>query len=134
MNVIAISGNLTAEPELKTTQNGLSVCSFTVAVKRPHTKDKTDFIDCVAWKEKAEFLTRYFRKGSRVEVAGHIETRIYGQEGAKRKATELICEDISFGGKKEDGNESQDAPAPSYSSAPSEGNFEEISGDDDLPF
>lgn len=134
MNVIAISGNLTAEPELKTTQNGLAVCSFTIATKRPHTKDKTDFIDCVAWKEKAEFLTKYFGKGSRVEVVGHLETRIYGQEGGKRKATELICEDISFGSKKEENSEIRSAPTPSYSTARSDGNFEEISDDNDLPF
>ena len=61
MNIAAFTGNLTADPELKTSQNGDSVCAFTIAVKRPHSKDKVDFIDCVAWREKAEFISTYFR-------------------------------------------------------------------------
>ena len=129
MNVSGITGNLTADPELKTTQNGESVCAFTVAVKRPHSKDKTDFIDCVAWRERAEFVSRYFRKGKKIEISGYLTTRIYGNEGAKRKATELICEDISFGGKKEDDS----SPTAQAENTMPEG-FEEVSGDDDLPF
>lgn len=128
MNVTGITGNLTADPELKTTQNGDSVCAFTVAVKRPHSKDKTDFIDCVAWRDRAEFVSRYFRKGKKIEISGYLTTRVYGNEGAKRKATELICEDISFGGKKED-----DSPAPAQAENTVPEGFEETS-DDDLPF
>ena len=128
MNVTGITGNLTADPELKTTQNGDSVCAFTVAVKRPHSKDKTDFIDCVAWRDRAEFVSRYFRKGKKIEISGYLTTRVYGNEGAKRKATELICEDISFGGKKED-----DSPAPAQAENTVPEDFEETS-DDDLPF
>ena len=70
MNVVAISGRITSDPELKQTQDGTSVCRFSVAVRRPNVKDKTDFIDCIAWRQKAEFVSRLFRKGQRIEVTG----------------------------------------------------------------
>ncbi len=130
MNISGFSGNLTQTPELKTTQSGKSVCSFTVAVRRPHTKETTDFIDCVAWERLAEFVTRYFQKGSRVEVSGFLTTRTYGTEGNRRKATELVCEDINFGGSKKDDEGNQASQATSQQSD----GFEEISDDDDLPF
>lgn len=135
MNIAGITGNLTADPELKTTQSGISVCSFTVAVRRPHTKDTTDFIDCVAWKEKAEFITKYFSKGKKIEISGYLTTRVYGKEGAKRKATELICDTVGFGGKKEDSFSS--SPAPAQNPVPEAGQndgFAPLPLDDDLPF
>ena len=128
MNVAAFSGNLTADPELKTTQSGKSVCSFTVAVKRPGVKDTTDFIDCVAWEKRAEFLCNYFHKGSRIEVSGVMTTRTYGNEGAKRKATELKCDEIGFGERKRDDDQQ------AVHTAPAGGDFEDITDDDDLPF
>ena len=127
MNIAAFTGNLTADPELKTSQNGDSVCAFTIAVKRPHSKDKVDFIDCVAWREKAEFISTYFRKGKKIEVSGYFTTRIYGNEGSKRKATELTCDFVGFGERKEEPSkdkENEDTP---------EG-FKEVSVNDDLPF
>lgn len=133
MNIAGITGNLVADPELKTTQSGQSVCSFAVAVKRPHTKDKTDFIDCVAWKEKAEFICKYFSKGKKIEISGYISTRIYENEGSKRKVTEIICETVGFGGKKED----SPSPAPAQHSASEEDHrdgFTPLPLDDDLPF
>lgn len=126
MNIIAITGNLTSDPEVKMTQNGDSVCSFTVAVKRPHTKDKTDFIDCVAWKNKAEFVGKYFSKGKKIELSGYISTRVYESQGTKRKATELICEDVSFGGKKDDEPKATDRDLSD--------SFEEELNDDGVPF
>lgn len=129
MNVVGITGNFVADPELKTTQNGDSVCSFTIAVKRPHTKDKTDFVDCVAWREKAEFISRNFTKGMKIEVSGYITTRIYGKEGAKRKASEIICDEINFGERK-----SVSASTPS-GAASQNNDFAEIpENSDDLPF
>ena len=68
MNVAAYTGRLVDTPELKATNSGVSVNSFTIAVKRPFAKDKSDFIDCVAWKEKAEFICNYFQKGMKIEV------------------------------------------------------------------
>lgn len=131
MNIIAISGNLTATPELKTTQNGVAVCSFSVAVRRPRVKDTTDFINCVAWRSAAEFVSRYFQKGQRIEVAGILTTRSFeDKNGNKRTAYEVLCDDISFGDRKSTETE---APRPAFSNATS-ADFEEIAGDEDLPF
>lgn len=133
MNFAGITGNLTADPELKTTQNGESVCGFTVAVKRPHTKDKTDFIDCVAWGNKAEFVTRYFSKGKKIEISGYFSTRLYEYKGEKRKSTELICDDVGFGGKKEDAPSPASAQSVANVGAQADG-FTQMPLDDDLPF
>ena len=135
MNVAGITGNLTSTPELKTTNSGISVCSFTVAVKRPKTKDKTDFVDCVAWRETAEFIANHFSKGQKIEISGYITTRIYGQEGNKRKATELVCEDVSFGGKKE--NDTPPLPQTQQQASDKQtvnSNFTDLPLNDDLPF
>lgn len=87
MNSINISGRITNSLELKSTQSGTSVCSFTVAVDRPAVKGKTDFIDCVAWRHKAEFVSKYFQKGDPIEVTGCLTTRNYeDKNGNKRKA------------------------------------------------
>ena len=102
--------------------------AFTVAVDRPGVKDKTDFIDCVAWEKKAEFVCRYFKKGKRIEASGVLTTRTYEKDGQKRKATELRCDQVFFGDSKpEDG---QPVPQPSGGDT-----FQEMmDGDDDLPF
>lgn len=75
MNSVNISGRLTKDPELKTTQSNISVCSFGVAVDRPGVKDKSDFIDCVAWRNTAEFVNKYFAKGDPIEITGTLTTR-----------------------------------------------------------
>ena len=75
MNSISISGRLTKDPELRRTQSGTAVCSFSVAVDRPGVKDKTDFIDCVAWDKRAEFVSKYFLKGDPIEVNGVLTRR-----------------------------------------------------------
>ena len=153
LNVAAIMGRLTADPELRHTQNDIAVTSFTVAVDRSYaragTERQTDFIDVVAWRHTAEFVCKYFQKGSMIAVTGSIQTRNYeDRQGNKRKAFEIVASDVSFtGSKRESGSagggsyESAPAPrpaafsepAPAYSSGSSE-DFEEILGDDDLPF
>lgn len=100
LNKVIIAGRLTAAPELKTTPGGVSVCSFGVAVNRPAGKDgahSADFIDCVAWRQSAEFLARYFTKGSSVCVVGRIQTRTWTDNGGqKRRATEVMADEITF--------------------------------------
>jgi len=108
LNVAAIMGRLTADPELKSTHDGVYVCSFTVAVERNYVKQgeerQADFIDVVAWKKQAEFVSKYFRKGSMISVNGSIQTRLWeDKNGNKRKSTEIIADQISFcGGKTEE--------------------------------
>ena len=104
MNIVAIMGRLTADPELRTTQSGTSVTSFTVAVDREFKKDETDFLNVVAWRQTADFITRYFRKGKMIAIVGSIQTRVYeDKNGNKRTATEIIAEKASFCGDKNEG-------------------------------
>ena len=105
LNKAIIMGRLVADPELKTTGAGTSVCSFTVAVDRRFVKQgeerQTDFIDCVAWRTTAEFLAKYFTKGRMVNVVGSIQKRNWeDKEGNKRQTTELIADEINFCGDK----------------------------------
>ena len=142
LNVVAEMGRFTDHPELKYTPDNTAVCSFTLAVPRPHSKDKTDFINFEAWRNTAEFISKYFQKGSMIAVTGSIQTRNYeDKNGNKRTAVEVLVDQASFcGSKAETGtgnfNQSYAPPqpaAPSFSTG-SDGDFEEISGDDDLPF
>ena len=101
MNIVTLMGRLTAEPELKTTQSGLNYCRFTVAVDRPTSKDKdkerkTDFISCVAWRTTAEFICKYFSKGSRIALNGNIQTGSYEKDGQKTYTTDVIAEKVYF--------------------------------------
>ena len=149
-NKVIIGGRLTADPELKQTQSGVSVCSFTVAVNRRFQSksadaQQTDFINVVAWRQGAELVSRYFRKGSSICVTGSIQTRKYqDKDGNNRVSTEVVADEISFVDSKGESSASQGrfgAPytpenyAPSFSSqdeaAPQ---FMEMSGEDDLPF
>lgn len=102
MNQCAISGHLTRDPELRYTQTGVPVVSFTVAVDRPGETEKTDFIRC--WRTRAEFVDKYFRKGQRIECCGPITTRSYDKDGEKRTVTELRCDYVNFGERKRDGD------------------------------
>lgn len=142
INNSVIMGRLTATPELKSTPSGTEVSSFTIAVERNYAKQgeerQTDFIDCVAWRNTAEFITRYFQKGDMIAVTGYIQTRNYeDKNGNKRKATEIVVNQASFCGNK-GGNQSNQGsytpPAESPSYQPTGGDFEEIGADDDLPF
>lgn len=126
MNGIAISGRLTRDPELRYTQNKTPVCSFRVAVDRPGAKGKTDFLDCVAWEKKAEFVAKNFKKGKWIEVSGVITTRDYEKNGEKRTATELRADQVGFGGSAKPEGEGKEAWPPG------DGAFSET--DEECPF
>lgn len=142
LNCVTLMGRLTADPELRTTTTGRSVCTFSMAVERSYAKAgeqrQTDFINIVAWENTANFISRYFAKGSMIAIQGSIQTRPYeDKNGNKRTAFEVIAREVSFcGSKAETGTTAPvtaAAPAPAYQTAvPSD--FEEITDDDDLPF
>ncbi len=127
LNSVIIMGRLTADPELRTTTSGLSVTSFTVAVDRNYRSGderQTDFINCVAWRATADFVTRYFRKGQMIAVQGSLQVRNYeDKNGNKRTAYDVVADNVSFcGSKSESGNNfgaqrQESAPAVSYQSA-----------------
>lgn len=98
MNRIVLIGRLAADPELKTTQSGLSVTSFAIAVDRKGSTDKvTDWIDIVAWRKTADFICKYFRKGSPIVIEGNLQTRMWeDKDGKKRKTVEVIAESVEF--------------------------------------
>lgn len=104
LNVAIIMGRLTAAPELRTTASGLSVTSFSVAVDRSYKageERQTDFINVVAWRQTAEFVSRYFQKGSMIAVRGRIQQRNYeDKNGNKRTAFEIVADEVSFCGSK----------------------------------
>ena len=155
MNKVILMGRLTSDPELRYTPNDTAVTSFTLAVERSYVKSGTDrqvdFIDVVVWRQTAEFVCKYFSKGRMMAVTGSIQTRNYeDKQGNKRKAFEIVANDVSFADSKRDSSGSAPGsydsapavqqrpaaysePAPAYSSGSNE-DFEEILGDDDLPF
>lgn len=110
LNKSFICGRFTRDPELKSTQAGTSVVSFSVACDRDfkgeNEERKTDFINCVAWKGTAEFISKYFRRGSMAIIEGRLETRTWDDaEGKKRTATEVIVNNICFGESKKEVSE-----------------------------
>lgn len=108
MNIIAVSGRMTKDPELRYTTSQKAFVSFCIAVDRPGQKDKTDFVDCIAWEKKAEFISRFFRKGQRIEVSGVLTTRNFEKNGEKRKVAEVRCDNVFFGdSKKEDSDQTK---------------------------
>lgn len=158
LNVVVLTGRLVADPELKTTQSGNSVCTFRVAVDRSYAPQgeerKADFITVTAWRKTAEFVSKYFQKGSMISVQGRLETRQYqDKNGNNRTATEVLAAEVGFCGSK-----AADKPAvrdfdkqtekftseakASYSAPQAAQNFSqgsvddfaEITDDGDLPF
>lgn len=121
LNRVIIMGRITHDLELKQTPNGVSVLSFSVAVERNFAKQgeerQADFIDCVAWRQTAEFISKFFGKGRMIALEGEIQTRTYqDKDGNNRKATEIIVSQASFTGEKKEGNNgyaNNSAPAPS---------------------
>ena len=149
LNKVILGGRLTSDPELKQTQSGVPVVSFSIAVNRRYqsksaegTQQQTDFINIVAWRQTAEFISRYFRKGSAICVTGSIQTRNWqDQQGQKRTTTEVVADEAMFVDSKNESNNAGGAystdtyNAPSYSSSPASApKFEELKTDDDLPF
>lgn len=144
LNHIVIMGRLARNPELRHTQTGTSVASFTLAVDRDF-KDKntgeraTDWIDVVAWRQTGEFVSRYFSKGRMAVVEGRLQIRDWtDKEGNKRRTAEVVADNVYFGDSKRDGdsaNTSASYQEPGYGALPEQDQFSEIADDDgDLPF
>ena len=142
INKVIILGNISTEIELNQTQSGLSVCSFNVAVNRfaKEGEKKADFFPVVAWREKAEFVSRNFTKGQAIAVVGRLENREWtDKQNNKRISTEIIADEISFAGGKENASKRVES-APMASHIPTayaqtqSAQFEEIPTDQGLPF
>ena len=156
LNVVAIMGRLVADPELRTTQNGTNVCSFRIACDRNFARQgeqrQADFIDIVAWRQQAEFVSKYFQKGSLIAIEGSLQTRQYqDKNGNNRTAVEVVANNISFAGAKtadkptassyeqqtrnyvQQAKAAQNAPQPAYTQG-SMDDFSVINDTDDLPF
>lgn len=136
LNKVILMGRLTRDPELKTTASDISVCSFTVAVDRRFQKSgeerQADFINVVAWRQNAEFVSRYFSKGRMINVVGSLQTRTYDDaEGKKRYVTEVVADEINFCGDKKTDSQSNDSF--DNDSFESQG-FASFGTNDDLPF
>lgn len=136
-NLVVLTGRLTADPELKTTPSGVSVTSFSIAVERRYKQGEdrqADFINIVAWRAAAEFITKYFKKGSLIGIEGSIQTRKYtDKSGNNRIAFEVVVNNVQFVESKKADTETQDSGA-SFTNADT-ADFAELSGiDDDLPF
>lgn len=133
LNKIVLMGRLTKDPELRSTPSNASVANFTIAVDRDYKaqngEKETDFIDIVAWRNTAEFVSKYFRKGRVAVVEGRLQIRSWtDKEGNKRRTAEVVADNVYFGDSKKDDSGSHDAQmAPSNS-------FAEIEDDGDLPF
>ena len=141
LNCAVIMGRLTSDPELKKTPSGVSVVRFNVAVDRNYAKQgeekKTDFLKIVVWRQAAEFVCRYFSKGSMIAVQGAIETGSYEKDGVKHYTFEIKADNVSFcEGKKSDGqsnNSPQTEPQATESTFNAD-DFTALADDDDLPF
>ena len=154
LNVIALMGRLVADPELRHTPNGIATCTFRIAVDRNFVRAgeerKADFIDIVAWRSTAEFVSKYFTKGSMAAVSGRLQIRDWtDREGGKRRSAEVVADNVYFGeSKRRDGGDTSRPAAPSasapahrssyggYDNVPQGGSaFSELDDDDgDLPF
>lgn len=136
MNKVILVGNLTKDPEFITTNNGISVCRFTIAVNRKFKNEDgnydSDFINCVAWRNTADFVSKYSHKGNKVGVSGSIQTRTYdAQDGSKRYVTEVVVDDVElYTPKSENDNKPQTEASKKQETMQK---FEPID-DDNLPF
>ena len=137
INKVILMGRFTADPELKKTGDGVSVIRFTVAVNRPKQKDKeraADFISCVAFRQTAEFISKYFRKGSAIIVFGTIRTGFYEKDGTRIYTTDVFADEVNFGESRQADNGATDtAPATGGSVSAGQGDIAYID-DGDLPF
>ena len=99
MNKVILMGRLTHDPEMRQTPNGVNLARFSIAINRRFQRDQTDFINCTAWRQTADFICRYFQKGSMIAVVGSIQTRSWdGQDGKKQYATEVVVDEAYFTG------------------------------------
>lgn len=138
LNKVVLMGRITAEPELKTTNSGVSVVSFNIAVDRNYCKQseerETDFINIVAWRNTAEFICKYFAKGQLIVLEGSLQTRTYqDRDGNNRTVTEVVADNVFFTGDKREKNNTQATPEPQPANY-EQNDFEELPDNDDLPF
>lgn len=128
LNHIVLMGRLTRDPELRTTQSGVNVASFTIACERDFAQNgerEADFLNCVAWRGTGEFVSKYFRKGSMIVVSGRLGIRKWDdRNGNKRESPEITCDSVYFGESKERSAEKSYQPQQ----------YEELPNDGDLPF
>lgn len=145
LNSVVVMGRLTADPELRHTPNDIAVTSFTIAHDRAFKSQggerQADFFDCVAWRNNAEFITKYFKKGSMIAVNGTLQTRTYtDKNGNNRKAVEIVVDNAHFcEGKRDSGGNpafqgEHTASAPESFSNGSNADFEEVADEEELPF
>lgn len=137
MNHIVIKGRIARTPELKTTQSGVSVCSFSVAVDRRFKQNGekvTDFFDCVAWRSAGEFVAKYFEKGQEILLSGEMQSRQYeAKDGSNRRVWEIIVENTEFCGSKQNNSDSSNAEPPKHEAK--QGGFTPVDIEpDDLPW
>ncbi len=141
LNKVILMGRFTRDPELRSTPQGISTCSFSIAVDRnfvrPGEERKADFINCVAWRQTAEFISKYFKKGSMVALEGSIQTRSWDdQDGKKRYATDVVVNQVYFAESKRDSQSVMGgddfASAGDFGSLPEP--ISPMGTDDDLPF
>lgn len=136
LNKSILGGRLTADPELKQTASRLSACTFTIAVNRRYSKDgqqEADFINCVAWRQTAEFICKYFKKGSSICISGAIQVRSWNDaQGNKRYATEVVADEAYFVESKVDSEPNSKGSYNPYATQSPQ--FEEIPTDATLPF
>lgn len=140
LNIIALMGRIVAEPELRHTPNGVAACKFRIAVERnfAHAGEerKADFIDIVTWRKTAEFVCKYFGKGSLIAVNGSLQTRSYeDKNGNKRTAYEVVADNVHFAGEKTESKPKPFGPATTpvdINSGPDD--FAVIDSDEDWPF
>ena len=140
-NKVILIGNMTSDPELKQTTSGISVCSFSIAINRKFAKEgeqTCDFITIQTWRQTAEFVSKYFKKGKPILVCGQLQQRTWtDNQGNKRYATEVVADEVSFVGSNESSTEEKSAPTTYTPSAYGGNNapqFEEVPNDGDLPF
>lgn len=144
MNKVILMGRLTRDPEMRQTQNGVAVCSFSIAVNRRFAKEgqqTADFINCTAWRQQAEFICKYFQKGAMISVVGNLQSRSWeNQEGKRQYATDVVVDEVYFTGSRTESH----SQATDGGFAPQEKDpfadidtmgFQAIDGsEDDLPF
>lgn len=126
MNKVLLKGRLTANPEMKKTTSDISVCNFTIAVNRRFDREKTDFVNCEAWRQTAEFITKYFTKGKEIVVCGELHLDKYDKDGETRYSTKVSVDEVEFCGSKSDSVETKTTET-------SKCEFVEVD-DGDLPF
>lgn len=138
MNKVFLKGRLTADPEIRKTANDISVCNFSIAVNRRFDREKTDFINCEAWRQTAEFISKYFTKGKEIVVCGELHIDKWEKDGETKYLTKISVDEVEFCGGKSDTKPSIDVNpeqnSPSYSTTAASSDFTEIGSDDDLPF